>query len=506
MTGPVSNNETERLRVLHSYEILDTPPEVAFDRLTTHAAQVFGVPIALVSLVDTDRQWFKACFGTDLRETSRDLSFCSYTILSDQALSIPDATKDPRFQANALVTGPPYIRFYAGAPLVTPSGQNIGSLCLIDTVPRQFSPAQTEMLINLAAMVVDEMELRRTARELREQEQSLRQALQENNELAVAITNLQSGVIITDPRQADNPIVYVNPGFCAMTGYVPDEILGRNCRFIQGPLTDPATRNDIRQAIREEKPWHGIMIDYHKNGTPFVNEVTITPIFDETGRIVSWVGQQTDVTEREQSRQLLEERVQERTVDLANSQIEILNRLARAAEYRDDDTGRHTQRVAYTSALLAEALGLSPETVSLMAQAAPLHDVGKIAISDLILLKPGKLTADEFNLMKTHTSIGAALLADGHSEVVQMAERIAHSHHERWDGSGYPRQLDGDQIPLEARILAIADVFDALTHERPYKAAWPIKEAVAEIERQSGRQFDPILVNAFLQLEHDTLI
>jgi putative two-component system response regulator len=203
---------------------------------------------------------------------------------------------------------------------------------------------------------------------------------------------------------------------------------------------------------------------------------------------------------------LLEQRVEERTADLNQSQIEILQRLARAAEFRDDDTGQHTQRVARTCALIAARLGLPEEQAEHLSQAAPLHDVGKIAISDLILLKPSRLTMEEFALMRTHTAIGAILLSEGHSDVVQMAERIARSHHECWDGTGYPLQLSGEDIPLEGRVLAVADVFDALTHERAYKRAWPVREAVAEITRQSGHQFDPRVVAAFLTLDHDSLI
>lgn len=202
----------------------------------------------------------------------------------------------------------------------------------------------------------------------------------------------------------------------------------------------------------------------------------------------------------------LEERVKERTSQLAKSQVEILERLAQAAEFRDDDTGQHTQRVARMSAAVAEALELSAHQTALIRQAAPLHDVGKIAVSDLILLKPGKLTDEEFDLMKSHAASGAALLADGKSEVVVMAERIAGSHHERWDGRGYPKGLAGEDIPLEGRILAVADVFDALTHHRPYKQAWPAADAVTEIRRQSGYQFDPRVVEAFLTLQHEDFV
>ncbi len=203
----------------------------------------------------------------------------------------------------------------------------------------------------------------------------------------------------------------------------------------------------------------------------------------------------------------LELRVSERTRELEEShsalesaQIEMMERLAHAAEYRDDDTGQHTQRVGVMAAQLAEALGLPKHYVELIHRAAPMHDVGKIGIPDAILLKPGRLTSEEFETMKQHATIGADLLAGGHWALVQMAERIARSHHERWDGSGYPSGIGGEEIPLEGRIVAVVDVFDALTHSRPYKRAWPIEEAIEEITRQSGKQFDPNVVEKFLIL------
>lgn len=199
---------------------------------------------------------------------------------------------------------------------------------------------------------------------------------------------------------------------------------------------------------------------------------------------------------------MLETKVRERTADLAQSQLETLQRLARAAEYRDDDTGLHTKRVGWLAARLAEALQLSCST--LLQQAAPLHDVGKIGISDMILLKPGQLTREEFTTMQAHPGIGAEILSGSTSPLLQLAEKIALTHHEHWDGSGYPYNLAGDAIPIEGRIVAVADVFDALTHERPYKHAWPIEAALAEIQKQGGRQFDPALANAFCaSIAHD---
>lgn len=205
----------------------------------------------------------------------------------------------------------------------------------------------------------------------------------------------------------------------------------------------------------------------------------------------------------ENQNQMLEQRVLERTQALEESQVEVLERLAQAAEFRDDDTGQHTYRVGVMAALIAQALDLPPAQVDLLRRVAPLHDVGKIGISDAILLKPGRLTPAEFDTMKTHTKLGAQLLSRGNSELVQLAQRIALAHHERWDGAGYPYKLSGAAIPLEGRIVAVADVYDALTHERPYKAAWTLDAARAEIINQSGRQFDPQVVEAFLRAQAD---
>ncbi len=197
---------------------------------------------------------------------------------------------------------------------------------------------------------------------------------------------------------------------------------------------------------------------------------------------------------------LLEARVRERTQDLERAQLETLQRLALAAEYRDDDTGLHTRRVGRTAGLIAHALGLPPSQVDLIRRAAPLHDVGKIGIADSILLKPGKLTEEEFATMRQHTIIGAGMLGGSTSPWLRMAEEIALSHHERWDGTGYPQRLSGEDIPLVGRIVTVADVFDALTNERPYKKAWPLEAAMAEIASQGGKQFDPRVANAFLSL------
>ncbi|HUR86167.1 MAG TPA: HD domain-containing phosphohydrolase [Solirubrobacteraceae bacterium] len=208
----------------------------------------------------------------------------------------------------------------------------------------------------------------------------------------------------------------------------------------------------------------------------------------------------------ERSNELLEQRVQGRTRDLEDARRETLERLALAGEYRSDETQEHAQRVGRTAALLAAELGYSQDDVELIRRAAPLHDIGKLGVPDAILLKPGRLTSDEFETMKRHTLIGPRILAGSVSAVLRAGEVIAGSHHERWDGGGYPSGLAGEAIPLAGRLVALADVFDALTHARPYKPAWSSEHALAEIHRGAGSQFDPRIVDAFDRIVAGSLI
>lgn len=183
-----------------------------------------------------------------------------------------------------------------------------------------------------------------------------------------------------------------------------------------------------------------------------------------------------------------------------DAQKELVNRLALASEYRDDMTGMHNKRMSLCCGALAEALGCDSERSELIALAAALHDVGKIGVPDAILNKPGGLTPEERATMETHVLLGAGILEGAWHPLLQTAHEIALTHHEAWDGSGYPNGLKGEEIPLEGRIAAVCDTFDALTSERPYKEAWPVAEAVKEIVRQSGKRFDPRVVEAFVEI------
>ncbi|WP_034335545.1 HD domain-containing phosphohydrolase [Deinococcus misasensis] len=204
------------------------------------------------------------------------------------------------------------------------------------------------------------------------------------------------------------------------------------------------------------------------------------------------------VFERTHDLQLAYEQIVQHNHELHLAHQEIVERLARCGEYRDDQTGDHTDRVGHMAVQIGQTLGMLEPQLALLEQAAKLHDIGKVGIPDHILLKPGRLTPEEFEVIKQHVQMGANILQGSKTPVLQMAERIALSHHERWDGKGYPQGLSGEAIPLEARIVSVCDVYDALTSERPYKKAWTHEEALQEILSQSSKMFDPEVVHAFL--------
>jgi putative two-component system response regulator len=194
----------------------------------------------------------------------------------------------------------------------------------------------------------------------------------------------------------------------------------------------------------------------------------------------------------------LEDLVEERTSEIRDRERELIFRISRAAEFRDPETGAHIQRMAHYSQIIARGLDLDAATQKLILEASPMHDVGKIGIPDYILLKPGKLTFEEFEVMKGHARLGHELLKDSRSEIISAGALIAISHHEKYDGTGYPHGLKGKDIPLFGRIVAVADVFDALTSERPYKKAWALEDALHFLEEGRGAHFDPLCVEAFI--------
>ena len=254
------------------------------------------------------------------------------------------------------------------------------------------------------------------------------------------------------------------------------------------------------QALRERLDPFGL-----DQGPPVIGIDTLTAADAELGataaaRLRARVEQRTLKARQQELEAALAAQSLTRRKDAEAAQDELLQRILQAAGYRDDNTHEHTQRVGALAARLARGLNLPARQVALIHRTAPLHDIGKIAIPDSILLKPGKLTDEEFEVVKTHAVMGARVLTGSSSDLLGTAETIARHHHERWDGGGYPAGLAGDAIPIAARLVHLADVFDVLLHERPYKESWTLEAAVEEITRGSGTDFDPEAVRVFRQL------
>jgi putative two-component system response regulator len=206
----------------------------------------------------------------------------------------------------------------------------------------------------------------------------------------------------------------------------------------------------------------------------------------------------THIALHDQNRELGRQ-VREQTRTINDTRLKIIQRLGRAAEYKDDNTGMHVIRMSHYARVLGLAAGMNEAMADMLLDAAPMHDIGKIGIPDRILQKADKLDDEEWGVMQTHTAMGTEIIGDDESELLKMARQVAATHHEFWDGSGYPLGLHGEEIPVVGRIVAIADVFDALTSKRPYKEAWTVEDAIAYLQAQAGKQFDPTLVPLFVE-------
>jgi PAS domain S-box-containing protein len=311
----------------------------------------------------------------------------------------------------------------------------------------------------------------------------------------------------------DGYFTYVNPSFTRTLGFTAEELTSRPLlEFVHPDDREPTLTEIARQTVEGRSVFQFQNRYRTRDGGYRWLEWTSLP----DRKANELVAAARDITERKRLEQLEQENtrlleqavaertreLQERNAELEAARLEILQRLALAAEYRDGDTHEHTARIGHAAELLARQLGWSDAEAQLLRDAAPLHDIGKLAISDRILRKPGKLTPEEFEHVKTHARAGAAILSGSDSQVLRLAEEIAAAHHEWWDGNGYPHGLARQEIPPAARLVAVVDVFDALTHERPYKPAWPIEEALAEMRRLRGRQFDPTVLDAFEHLDH----
>ena len=279
-------------------------------------------------------------------------------------------------------------------------------------------------------------------------------------------------------------ITYINNNFCRISQYSQNELMGKNHNIIKSNNVEESVFKNMWETIKNKSIWKGILENRAKDGSAYFVDAVIMPILNVDGEIVEYISLRTDITKEVKFKE-----------EILSTQSEILSTLGELGEYRSKETGDHVRRVAQFSELLAQLYGCSKEDTLLLKMASPMHDIGKIIIPDSILLKEGRLTSEEFEFMKNHTKYGWEIFNKSKYNLLKTAALIAHEHHEKWDGSGYPRKLKGESIHIFGRITSLVDVFDALIHKRSYKDAWNFERVLMHIQSEKGRSFEPKLVD-----------
>jgi len=320
--------------------------------------------------------------------------------------------------------------------------------------------------------------------ELHSKDISFQQVLKLSKQYELAINESN----ILSRANLDGTITYVNDKFCEISGYSKEESIGRNHSIVRHSDTPSSIFNDLWKTVQEGKPWKGIIKNKAKNGQPYWVDTTIVPIVDNNDKITEYMAIRHDLTE-----------LFELHKEIEDTQAEVIYKMGEIGETRSKETGNHVKRVAEYSRLLALLYGLDKEKSNILFTASPMHDIGKVGIPDVILKKPGKLTEEEFEVMKQHAEIGHSILKGSKREVLNAAAIVSYEHHERWNGSGYPQGLKGEEIHIYARITSLADVFDALGSERCYKDAWDDEKIFNLLKEESGEYFDPKLVELFFE-------
>lgn len=333
-----------------------------------------------------------------------------------------------------------------------------------------------------------ELKLRvKTQCELFNAKKHIREELDDNIQLLKQYKQMVDESAIVSKTDLHGKITYVNDKFVAISGYLREELLEKPHNIVRHLEVQKNVFKDMWQKISTKQSWSGVVKNRKKDGSCYIVNSHVMPILDKNGNIQEYMSIRTDVTE---SYELKEE--------IEATQREIISRFGEAIESRSKETGAHVKRVAEYSYMLALLYGLSESEALLLKNASPMHDIGKIAIPDDVLLKPGKLTSLEFEVIKTHPMIGYDILKSSSRPMLKAAAIISQQHHEKWDGSGYPSGLAGNNIHIYGRITAIADVFDALGHSRIYKEAWPEEKIISLFNEERGKHFDPKLIDIFM--------
>lgn len=345
-------------------------------------------------------------------------------------------------------------------------------------------PMKTDQIIKILHEVVRNIY---NERKVEEFTSNLKQELLHQTTLLEQYKEIVDISMIVTKTDSRGKIIYANESFCKTSGYGYDEIKFKGHNVLRHPDMSTEFYQDLWNTILSKNTWHGTIKNLKKDGSHYITDTTIKPILDEFGEIIDFISISYNVTE-----------LYDLNEEIWQTQHEMLSLLGEVGETRSEETGNHVRRVAKYSRLLGQFYGLNEEESKLIYSASPMHDIGKIGIPDRILLKPGKLETDEYTIMKTHAKVGYEILKHSKRPLLQAASVIAHEHHEKWDGSGYPRALSGENIHIYGRITALADVFDALSCERVYKSAWPIEKIIEFILSESGKHFDPTLVDLLM--------
>jgi len=298
--------------------------------------------------------------------------------------------------------------------------------------------------------------------------------------------NSKIAILKTD---TNNIITHANEKFCELSKYTLEELIGKNCQELRHEkYKTVGTCNEIKKLLEEKKSFKKVLINIAKDGTEYTVNNLFYSITDLDGKMIEYIQIMYDLTE-----------IVKLNEEITNTQKEVVLTMGAIGEKRSKETGLHVKRVSEYSYLLAKVLGMNEDEANLLKQASPMHDIGKVGIPDSILNKPGKLTFEEFEIMKTHAEIGYEMLKHSERPILKASSIVAKTHHEKWDGSGYPLGIKGKDIHIFGRITAIADVFDALNHDRVYKKAWDIEDVLELFKKERGLHFDPKLIDLFFQ-------
>ena len=365
-----------------------------------------------------------------------------------------------------------------------------GDYYIVDTIIKPILDNSGE-IVEFISLRNDISDMERTKDYFQKQSRAVKNDLKESIRRAEEYKDAieQSNIIMRVSK--DRKISDINSAFCEISGYSKDELIGKDYSFLKDYRVDEnlyeKNINDLQYYLDQGNVWQGKTTNTSKNGELFHCNLTIFPLKNRDGFVNEYLGIRHDITELENLHFELEE-----------TQREIIYKLGEVGESRSKETGNHVKRVATYSKLLAQKIGLNEDEVNALFTASPMHDIGKVGIPDEILNKPGKLSDKEWEVMRTHSEIGHEILKNSTRPILKSAAIVSYTHHEKWDGSGYPNKLKGEDIHIFGRITAIADVFDALGSDRCYKKAWPLEKILEFFKNQKGKHFEPKLVEILL--------